>query len=223
MANKTELELVQAVKIDLNKLNRGAFSDIRFEKVLYYLNKAFLFLVRKKYTGEDPVPGRLEVNHPVLDDLRPLIREYSVNVADGLSPNTPVSFADNHLFYLSCRMKTIENGCDTSAWVEGRYVKPERVYKELASPFNGSTAEDPIVTISDNKLVIYNEGFDLDEDLLIKYIAKPDLITGETTTEVIVEWYDEIVDVAVLMILDNIENEQRFKTQPGVNVASASE
>lgn len=218
----TELEAAQKFKVEINKLDRSSLIDVRIEKVLHYLNKAALFLVKKKYKGNDPGPGRLETMHPVLDDLKVLLKEATTDVADGLSPNTPVPFETDHLYYISSRIKTVCAKTGNSAWHEGRYVKPERVYKEQESPFNKSKFDDPMVTISDNKLVVYNEGFDIDEWVTIKYLKAPNLITGSSADQMELPFADEIIDIAVAMALENFES-QRIKTQPGINVVSASE
>ena len=181
-------------------------------------------MVKKKYTGEDAGPGRLEVMHTTLDDLKVLIKEVTLQVADGGNQSTTIPFATDHLYFISARIKTLcvkADGNTNSAWHEGRYVKPERVYKELDSPFNKSRVDDPMITVSDNSLVIYNTDFDLDEDVIVKYLKIPDTMTGGSE-ELELPFADQIIDVAVTMAIENIESD-RFKTQPSINVVGTSE
>lgn len=218
----TEIEAAQKFKVELNKLDRASAIDVRIEKVLHYLNKAALFLVKVKYKGKDPGPGRLEINHPVLDDLKVLIEEVTIEVAAGGSGSTKVPFKDDHLYFISTRIKTLSPVApNNTGWHEGRYVKPERVYKELEDPFNKSVFNDPMITISDNSLIIYNTDFDLDEHITIKYLKVPKTITG-STSKMELPFADEIIDIATTMAIENFESE-RIKTQPGISVASASE
>ena len=217
----TELEAAQKFKVEVNKLDRASLIDVRFEKIIHYLNKASLFLVKSKYNGKEPGPGRLEVNHPVTDDLKILITEATTDVADGGSGSTTVPFEVDHLYFIAARIKTLcddGEGNTNSAWHEGRYVKPERVYKELESPFNKSRVDDPMITIVGNALVVYNTDFDLDEEVTIKYLKAPNTITGGATVMEL-PFADEIIDTAVTMALENFES-IRIKTQPEVNVAS---
>lgn len=215
----TEIEAAQKFKVELNKLDRSSAIDVRIEKVLHYLNKAALFLVKVKYKGKDPGPGRLEVNHPVLDDLKTLIAESTPSFTS-VSPETAVDFEENHLYYLSCRVSTTNEVNTDPTWHEGRYVKPERVYKELVSPFDKSVIDDPMVTLSEDKLVIYNTDFTIN-DIRIKYLKIPITITG-SASEMELPFADEIIDIATTMAIENFESE-RIKTQPGISVASASE
>lgn len=217
----TELKAAQNFKIEINKLDRSALIDVRLEKILHYLNKAALFLVKSKYNGKEPGPGRLELNHPVTDDLKVLIKEATTDVADGGSGSTTVPFESDHLYFISSRIKTLcddGKGGTNTAFHEGRYVKPDRVYKELESPFNKSRVDDPMVTIVGNALIVYNTDFDLDEEVIIKYLKAPNEITGGSTVMEL-PFVDEIVDTAATMALENFES-TRVKTQPEVNVAS---
>jgi len=217
----TELEAAQKFKVELNKLDRASLVDIRLEKIVHYLNKATLFLVKKKYKGEESGPGELEIMHPTLDDLAPLLKEVTVDVADGGSGSTTIPFFTDQLYFISARIKTVTEGTagNQSAFHEGRYVKPERVYKEFDSPFNKSRADDPMITVLNKSLVIYNTDFDLDEDVIVKYLKKPNIMTGGTT-DLELPFADQIIDVAVTMAIENIESE-RIKTQPSINVIGA--
>jgi len=233
----TEDNAILNFKVELNKLDRSNFIDVRREKLVHYLNKAALFLVKKKYKGDDPGPGRLETMHPVLDDLKVLIKEAAFTEAEllALIPDQAgfdsieeliIPFQTDHLYYISSRLNTKGKGCTTTGWIEGRYVKPERVYKELDSPFNGTRFDDTVITVSDNNLVIYKGDFSL-TGLKVKYLKEPRIITGGsdgqgTTLEMELPFVDEIIDIGVSMALENFESE-RIKTQPSINVASVSE
>jgi hypothetical protein len=215
----TGLEAAQNFKIDINKLDRSNLIDIRIEKVLYYLNKAALYLVKKKYRGVDPGPGRLEIDHPVLDDLKVLLTEYIPDSITQTSPETVVAFASDHLYMIESNVQTTKSGLYTIEWYEGRYVKPERLYKELKSPFNKSVANDPVISIVDGKLVVYNTDFTVNS-VKIKYLRVPGTIISGDDIELPFE--DEIVDTAVSMALENFQSE-RIKTQPAISVANISE
>lgn len=215
----TGLEAAQKFKIELNKLDTSSLIDVRLEKALHYLNKAALFLVKKKYIGKNPGPGRLEINHPVLDDLKVLIKEVNGLQLETVDEETSVEFKEDHLYFLGCQIKTSNATCTTPKYQNGRYVEPERVYNELQSPFNTSQLDDPMVTIIGNKLVVYHETFDV-TDIKIKYLKIPNTITSAETIEL--PFVDEIIDVAITMALENFES-QRIQTQPGINVASISE
>lgn len=220
----TEIEAAQKFKIELNKLDRASLVDIRLEKIVHYLNKATLFLVKKKYKGEESGPGRLEIMNPVLDDLAPLLKEVTVDVADGGNGSTIIPFFPDQLYFISARIKTLCITADnetTSAFHEGRYVKPERVYKELDSPFNRSRVDDPMITVINNSLVIYNTDFDLDEEVMYKYLKVPKTMTGGTD-DLELSFADQIIDVAVTMAIENIES-KRIKTQPSINVLGADD
>ncbi len=216
----TELQAAQKFKVEINKLDRSSHIDVRIEKVLHYLNKAALFLVKQKAIGDNPGPGRLEVNHPVLDDLKVLIKELVVIDIEEIDEETPITFDDTHLYYISSRIKTKDEVHTTALWREGRYVKPERVYKELDDPFNSSVVDDPMVGIVDNKLIVYNTAFTIDS-VKIKYLKVPRTI-AEGSKEMELPFADEIIDVATTMAIENFEGE-RIKTQPKVSVASTSE
>jgi len=215
----TEIEAAQKFKVEINKLDRSSQIDVRIEKVLHYLNKAALFLVKRKYKGDDPGPGRLEVNHPVLDDLKVLITEVTPAVT-AASPETTINFEANHLYFLSSRVSTTNETYTTATWHEGRYVKPERVYKELASPFDKSSVDDPMVSLVGDALVIYNTDFTVNA-VKIKYLKAPNTITG-SGSDMELPFADEIIDVAATMAIENFESE-RIRTQPGISVVSASE
>jgi len=215
----TEIEAAQKFKVELNKLDRSSAIDVRIEKVLHYLNKAALFLVKRKYKGDDPGPGRLEVNHPVLDDLKVLITEVTPDFTSEDS-ETSIDFEDDHLYFLSCRISTSNELNTTPAWREGRYVKPERVYKELEDPFNTSHLDDPMVSLIGNALVVYNTDFTIN-NIKIKYLKTPITITGSASIMEL-PFADEIIDVATTMALENFESE-RIKSQPGISVVTASE
>lgn len=216
----TGLEAAQAFKVEVNKLDRSSQIDLRIEKILHYLNKAQLFLVRKKNKGDEPGPGRLEVNHPVLDDLKALITEETMDLSavDLETTEALVPFDDNHLYYIASQIETSKGECSPT-WCNGRYVKPERVYMEMQNPFNKSVVGDPIVSIIGNNLAVYNTDFVID-NVKIKYLRRPAVL--DVTTIIEVPFEDEIIDIAVTMAIENFESE-RVKTQPGINVVSASE
>lgn len=220
----TELEALRNFKIELNKLDRSSQIDVRPEKILYFLNKAALFLVKKKYRGPDPGPGRLELNHPVTDDLQVLVREVvkePKDLDDYEYPAQYYEFSDtDHLYYLSSLLGVTPDDCNTEVRVEGRYVKPERVFKEMQSPFTESAADDPIVTISDVGLVVILGDFTLG-NATIKYLAKPRLIEG-ASNPMELPFAQEIIDTAAGMALENFES-QRIKTQSAFNTAQVSE
>ena len=214
----TGLEAAQKFKVEINKLDRSSYIDIRLEKILHYLNKAALFLVKKKYRGIDSGPGRLEIMHPVLDDLKNLIKESSTT---GLEETglTEIAFENDHLYFIACNIQTASSECPTPDWHEGRYVKPERVYKELESPFTESKLDSPMITVVGDKLVIYHSAFDVGA-VTVKYLSTPAEITSDA--EIALSFENEIIDTAVSMALENVES-QRIKTQPQVNVANISE
>lgn len=209
----TELEAAQNFKIEVNKLDRSSLVDVRFEKIIHYLNKASLFLVKSKYNGEDPGPGRLEVNHPVTDDLKVLTKVVSIDASDGFVP-----FADDHLYYIDSKVETMTPECNDPVWAKCRYVKADRVNRELESPFTKTQFDDPVCSILDNKLYIYQDGFTLG-DVEIKYLGAPRTITGIAENIMELPFADEIIDTAATMAIENFESD-RIKTQPAINVAS---
>ena len=214
------LQAAQAFKVELNKLDRASNVDVRLEKILHYLNKAQLFLVKMKYKGKDPGKGRLEVNHPVTDDLKVLITQTDIDLTDVdlTTGEALVPFEEQHLYYLSSQIRTSTEVCAAS-WVNGRYVVPERVYMETNNPFNKSVVSDPIVSIIGNNLAVYNPDFTINA-VTIKYLKAPEVITSGSIIEVPFE--DEIIDTAVTMALEVTES-QRIKSQPAVNVSAASQ
>lgn len=231
----TGLEAAQKFKIEVNKLDRSSSIDLRVEKVLHYLNKAELFLIKKKYRGANIGPGRLEVMHPVLDDLKVLLKEQTYDFTVAIPPlvggvsaftigseDIRVIFDTSvHLYYISTRVKTkcADDEEEVGAWVEGRYIKPERLYKELQSPFTKTTYNSPVISVTDNSLVLYTEGF-FPTDIKFNYLARPAQITQTSVIELPFE--DEIIDTAITMALENFESE-RIKTQPQISTSNISE
>lgn len=213
----TGLEVALKFKIEINKLDRSSSIDLRVEKVLHYINKATLFLVKKKYRGVDPGPGRLEVMHPVLDDLKVLMKEKELSNTE-TTDELKLSFEADHLYFMSCRVKTqLDN--EASKYAKGRYVKPERVYQELDNPFTSSKFDDPMVSLGDNSLLIYKEGFKV-TDIKYKYLKLPNIIGQEDTMEL--PFTDEIIDTAVTLALENFES-KRLETQNKVSTSIISE
>lgn len=213
----TGLEVALKFKIEINKLDRSSSIDLRVEKVLHYINKATLFLVKKKYRGANPGPGRLEVMHPVLDDLKVLMKEKEL-VNTETTDELKLSFTQDHLYFMSCRVKT-QLDSEASKYAKGRYVKPERVYQELDNPFTSSKFDDPMISLSDNSLLIYKEGFKV-TDIKYKYLKLPNIIAKEDQMEL--PFIDEIIDTAVTQSLENFES-KRLETQSKVSTSIISE
>lgn len=109
----------------------------------------------------------------------------------------------------------------TTGVVKNIYVDAEDIGKYLETPHNKPYFEQPICFLEGNNLVVITDSYCSVNSIYIKYLREPRVlvlsvsnVAKETTTCELPEYAcQEIVDLAVTILLENIES-QRIQTQP---------
>jgi len=200
----TATELIQRVKVRLNRLDTSFNADMRNEEVLLYINSALQSLVNKIYNGRIDNAASVDALSIYLSTLK---------VLEGETPltNNGVSLEDVLVFIGAEVYVSIG---EFSAWVPGvEGIKGISIAERESNPFTKSTVDNPTYDLLNNKCIFVSEGFTCTK-VKREFIKKPEEILESSTVDF--RFLNELEEEATTLILENIQD-PRISSQPQIS------
>lgn len=191
--------------------NAGKLDD----ELYLLLNTAVGYFISTRFTGNNSRQASFMDDPKRVDDLRTLIK-----ASDELSEGASLDFYSNgksfqlpadYQFILAC-YSTTNNGnyspCDL--------ITLSEVHNFVESEYDIILLNKPKAFLSNsgNLVVLYRSNDDLNGKVTkIQYIKKPAIISATTNCDLPDHTHEEIVELAVLIATEGIENLRRYQTQ----------
>jgi hypothetical protein len=190
------------------------------EQIDYWLNKAQNRFVSSRAFGTNPLGKAFEENEKRIDDLRTIVERPSAIAAVLLEDNVYIVSLPDDYQYLMRHQCTVISDKYGSKLLKGIQTKQDQIDIYIEDPFWGPSPEEPLYYLLGNNIVYETLGLFTIQDARITYIRIPVKLqygsqyidpTDDITCELPVHTHQEIVDIAVSMVLENIES-QRYQT-----------
>ena len=214
-------ELHQQFKVEYDKANViSAYPTFLPEEIDVWLNKGYSMLISQKFTGNNFRQIAFEGDIKRIDDLQNLINSTEISthtmspfVANGLQFN--LASVTDYLHYITANIKL--DGTVLSEVILTQHELTQRV-KETG--INKPWIPRPISSLANDILTVYYDTIDnpdvANATLMLTYLSKPAAIDVLTAPNAAIEVSDntalELVNLAVLLALENIES-QRIQTK----------
>lgn len=232
-------DLHVTVRMELDKLTLSSYPDFLEEEVDYFINKAYLMLINQKFTGHNELQQSFEGSTKRMMDLRNLIVTEEIS---GIRDTTRVqnefvfstSVAPEILYPVQhvVNFDLLAGGVDARTTVLITHQASNRL-KHTSN--NNPWIPEPALLFDSSGIKAYVDTVDIleytgDAVLSLTYIKRPARLqywlydgmgnkipntSGDATQipEIDGHVHQEIVSVAVDLMLDNIES-QRIQTHP---------
>lgn len=190
------------------------------EKVDYWLNKAQERFVKSRAFGNNYFKTGFEQSEKRMDDLRTILVQSSP-ISPSNSGNIFISnLPDDYMYLMRHQCHTTYSECTTPMLVPGIQCTQDEMNILLRDPFWSPIPYDPLFYIMGDSIVYETEGdFDV-VDTIVIYLRKFAKIqygtqyvdpTSDVDCELAEHTHQEILDMAVEMVLENIES-QRYQS-----------
>ena len=227
----TVAQLLLSTEQKLDKTDSQAYADMLDEEKRYWLDQAADRFLKQRYTGNNFLRKAFEQTQKRVDDLRGAIRTTvisAVNEPTYINAETvefPVDY--RYLLKVEVEVQYIDcNGITTTNWYTPKQIEHDDIYAIKDDPFNKPKEDNPKFIIENNKIVFfagdgtvvnarisYLKLFRKLQNGLVNADGSVDVYANPATDyiELAPDTHEEIVDLAVKMILENIES-QRYQT-----------
>ena len=229
----TVSEMITALDLKLDKSSSFETTAFETEDKLFWLNESQIEIVKRKVFGNNYRREALFQGTKHLQDIQTLFKE----VDTGSTYITGHSFYNN-VQYISLTSGVIDSSTPYMFYIDSSvkfgtntditncvYINKDEAKPLLETDTNKPYLQYVYCYLSDNNLNFIKDPYaDSITHLHLTYIRKPKtLVTGtpgatETnTSEIAEEAHNEIVDLAVFMMLENIESTRLQSNQLMVN------
>lgn len=221
----TVLEMHTAVYLKLDKSASYQVAAFEPEDIDFWLNEAQIEYVKRKAFGNDYRREDLEGGVKHVDDLNTLVKEYeTIPTAHSFYPNviSTASLTSNigtqgnpYMFYVGASIQYETTNKLAEVTLIGKHQIKNLIQTEYNIPF----IKVPYAYLSDDKLHVIKDPYSNNvSSLLLRYIKRPNVMIRSgvgsntvTTCVLPIHTHQEIVDLAVYLMLENIES-TRFQT-----------
>lgn len=208
-----------AFDIELDKTLDFEYPYISPEQKDYWLSKAQDRFVKSRAFGNNSKQQGFEESEKRIDDIRTIVVR-SPQLSSNISGNTfEVTLPDDYLYLFRHQCTTVSSKYGTQL-VSGKQVTQDGINNKLKDPFWTPLPDEPLYYIIGNSIVYETKGGFTIPSSNITYIriynpiqhgsiyldVLPDL-----ECELPIHTHSEILDIAISMILENIES-QRYQT-----------
>lgn len=227
------LEMHNAVYLKVDKSDALQIAAFEPEDIDFWLNEAQSELLKQKAFGNNHRGEKYGEGIKRMEDLSPLV-EYSTQLDydatlgplkdHAYHPNVATVYVSStmpdYLYYVGADVLINDPHAPTNTVPQESLLVEESVIGKLIStPYNKPVLRQCYIYLKEGEInVIYDPYATLDS-IYVSYIKRPGKLVrsnpgvGEVTTSDFPEHvHNEIVDLAVSMMLENIES-QRFQTQ----------
>jgi hypothetical protein len=204
----TSSEMHIRVRQAVQRMDTFLFGDLQSEEIDLTLNIAQNRFVKQRF-------AQFEQSQKRVDDLRTILRRENispVNVGGSALENTGIPNAtrfeipSDYLFYVHSLSYLSREGLVPS-WVGNEVIPHDMINKMVKSDFNDPIFHHPFVVFqSNNEFLVIHRSTDILSEVQMVYLKEPVSIEkGEQDCELPPHTHDEIVDIAVNIIIERLE------------------
>lgn len=229
----TVSEMQNALLLKLDKSASFQVAAFEPEDLLFWLNEAQDVLLKQKVFGNNPRGTRYGEGLKRMEDISPLVVYSDELTYDAVSgplkahayhPNVAtLIISDNisdYLYYVGADVHIVDPHAPTNnVPQESMLVEESVIGKLIATPYNDPVLRQCYIYLKEGEVNVIYDPFATLSSIYVSYIRKPGKLVTETpgegevnTSELPEHVHSEIVDLAVSMLLENIES-QRLQTQ----------
>lgn len=189
------------------------------EQIDYWLNKAQDRFIKDRAFPQDPRKKGFEVSQKRIDDLRNIVVPSGAITPTLVDNAYYIELPEDYRYLVRHRCITDDGDCGQRQ-VGGLPVQEDDINQLLKDPFWEPIADEPLYYFNGNTIVYETKGNYTLLNTKLTYIKIPNQLRlgeqyQEVTTNVECELseytHHEILDIAVSMVLENIES-QRYQT-----------
>lgn len=209
-----------AFDLELDKTLDFELPYISPEQKDYWLNKAQDRFIKSRIFGTNALGKAFEESEKRVDDLRTIVTRPSpltsvLSITNVYTTDLP----DDYQYLLRHQCSVVSSKYGTKV-LKGIQTKQDEIDMYIEDPFWGPAPEEPLYYLLGNTIVYETLGLFTVQDSIITYIRIPAVIqygtqytdpTTDIDCELPVHTHHEIVDLAIAMVLENIES-QRYQT-----------
>lgn len=206
--------------IELDKTLDFEYPYIMPEKKDYWLNKAQERFIKSRAFGNNLFRTSFEESEKRMDDLRIIVVTPSAISTTNTGNNFYTTLPDDYLYLFRHRCNTINSSCEEPQLVAGIQATHDEMNILNKDPFWEPIPEEPLYYLEGNRIVYETDGTFTVQSSLITYIRKYAKMQygsqyispiADINCELAEHTHHEILDMAVSMVLENIES-QRYQT-----------
>lgn len=203
-----------ALDIELDKSLDFQFPYILPETKDYWLNKAQDRFVKSRAFGNNLYKTSFEETEKRIDDLRVIVVQ-ATRTPSLVGTTYSTTLPTDYLFLMRHQCYTTDSGCSTPELVSGIQVKSDEINILTKDPFWQPISEEPLFYIMGTSIVYETDGSFVITNTVLTYIRQYNRFqhgtiyispTIDITTELPAETHQEIIDIAVTMLLENFES-----------------
>jgi hypothetical protein len=215
----TEAQMRREFKLFLDKVDSQALPDFTLTEIYIMLNEAQERFVKNRYGLTNIYKKGFEEIQKRTDDLNPLVKTkftsvtavttetntYKVDIDTLFSDEAhAVPSTDVYMFYLRGRARHTSAGCG-SQYVSVELVQQDDLEEIMIDPFNKPYINGAVGYFEDNDIYVVTDGSYTITNFKLTFLKRPRLIAAGIDCELRDHTHKEIVQIAVLIALENIE------------------
>ncbi len=213
-------EFHTAIDIEVDKSLDFEYPYLLPETKDYWLNKAQERFIKSRAFGNNVFRTSFEETEKRIDDLRTIVKIGTAITPTSVGTIYSSALPNDYLYLVRHQCYTTYSGCSTPDLVSGIQVKNDELNILLKDPFWEPVPTEPLYYVLGNSIVYETQGSFVVTSTLLTYIktytkfrygTQYISVTTDTNTELPVHTHQEIVDIAVNMLLENIES-SRYQT-----------
>lgn len=228
----TVSQLILSFKLKLDKIDSQAYPDITDPEIRFWLDEGADRFLKQRYERNNVKRKGFEESQKRIDDIRLAVKTAIVS-ATASSDYTGFAFnvvlPVDYRYLLKTQVNVSDLDCNVvtkTNWTTPKQVQQDDIHVLLDDPFNEPIYSEPLFTVEGDHLVFFTDGVFTVNSARITYIklfkklqpGLPDTlatyVSNPTTTEyaeLASDTHKEIVDIAVKLVLENIES-QRYQS-----------
>ena len=199
-------------RLELDKTQDFEYPSFLPEQIDYWLNKAQERFIKSRAFGNNPAKTSFEQSQKRKDDLRTILKSSEVS-ATGISGIYKVQLPTDYIYLFRHQAKVHKNSIFKI--VAGIEVSHDEIDILQEDPFWNAQLDTPLYYIEGNSLIYETmNNFIVDSSILtyirtynqFQYGSTYIATSSDTMTELPAHTHHEIIDIAIAMVLENIES-----------------
>ena len=215
----TVAETRNAFKVKLDKSNALAYPDFTDEEIDFWLTEAQRRFIKTRYSGNNPQYKSFEMNEKRTADLKEVIKEDTLSPlgsGGGFGSNAETyDLPSDYWFPILERLNIIYTDCNNATvaeQVEVKAIDHNKYSKYKKDPFNKPSKDRVLRIMQPGQAVVFVDSTTTAGTLYVRYIGSPLDFSDSQALSVGEHAHEEVVDLAVLLALENIESPRTQST-----------
>jgi hypothetical protein len=228
----TVAQLFLAIEQKLDKTDSQGYPDILDDEKRFWLDQAADRFVKQRYDGNNIKRKAFEQSQKRIDDLRATLVTRVIpatNTATNYRDAFVAELPNNYRYLIKVEVEIVNPDCNDNLqteWFTPKQIEHDDFYAIQKDPFNKPKVNSPKFFLEGNQMILFAASATItnvrvtyikllrklqlglqNADGSINVYANP----NDNYLELAVDTHDEVVDLAVKMLLENIES-QRYQT-----------